>query len=64
MEQFASGEGHTFVFDPKAFQEEHSDLEIASYELNKDALFSWAKRVTAIRKILAEKALAQQDVEI
>ena len=49
VEQHASGESHDFVFDPKAFQEEHPDLTMQEYELDESTLLSWAKRVTAVR---------------
>ena len=55
-EQDESAGGQAFIFDPKAFQEENPDLELAAYELDEGALYSWAKKVTAIRKIIAGRA--------
>ena len=63
VEQNAADEIHNFVFDPKAFQEEHSDLIMQEYEMDESTLLSWAKRVTAVRCQFAEKAQSMLDVD-
>ena len=52
----ALDESNCFVFNPKTFQEEHSVLALANFEMNEDALYQQAKIVTTVRRMFAEKA--------